>query len=299
MPASSAGILLYRRRGDRLEVLLVHPGGPFWARRDQGAWSIPKGEYAAGEDPVAAARREFAEELGAEPPEGPVEDLDEVRQKAGKRVHAWALERDLLARHRAIDMLLEHAIEHDGVTQVIEAAAGLSPRGWRFTERHPELVYIEGDLPGMVERKRDALERMGSLSDRHRVVELDVLRPRGKASLSVVARGLDKRAGLAIITEGLLSYLPRDAVDGAWRRFAGTLGRFAAGRYFSELQLSEGVTPEARAFRVLLAAFVRGDVHLHFERAADAEAALLKAGFRAATVRPATDVLGVQRDGPS
>jgi len=95
MPASSAGILLYRRRGDRLEVLLVHPGGPFWARRDQGAWSIPKGEYAAGEDPVAAARREFAEELGAEPPEGPVEDLDEVRQKAGKRVHAWALEGDL------------------------------------------------------------------------------------------------------------------------------------------------------------------------------------------------------------
>ena len=95
MPASSAGILLYRRRGDRLEVLLVHPGGPFWARRDQGAWSVPKGEYAAGEDPLDAARREFAEELGVEPPDGPAEDLDEVRQKGGKRVHAWALEGDL------------------------------------------------------------------------------------------------------------------------------------------------------------------------------------------------------------
>ena len=211
----------------------------------------------------------------------------------------WTLERYLLARHRAIDLLLERAIERDGVTQVIEAAAGLSPRGWRFTERHEELVYIEGDLPGMVERKREALERMGSLSDRHRVVELDVLRPRGKASLSGVARGLDKQAGLAIITEGLLSYLPRDAVDGAWRRFARTLGRFAAGRYISEIQMSEGVTPEARAFRLLLAAFVRGEVHLHFKTAEDAEAALLKAGFRAATVRPATDVLGVQRDGPS
>jgi predicted NUDIX family NTP pyrophosphohydrolase len=95
MPASSAGILLYRRREDRLEVLLVHPGGPFWARRDQGAWSIPKGEYAAGEDPFDAARREFAEELGVDPPDRPAEDLDEVRQKGGKRVRAWALEGDL------------------------------------------------------------------------------------------------------------------------------------------------------------------------------------------------------------
>jgi hypothetical protein len=139
-----------------------------------------------------------------------------VPMAAAEVLGRGTLERYLLARHRAIDLLLERAIERDGVTQVIEAAAGLSPRGWRFTERHPELVYIEGDLPGMVERKREALERMGSLSDRHRVVELDVLRPRGKGSLSGVARGLDKQAGLAIITEGLLSYLPRDAVDGAW-----------------------------------------------------------------------------------
>jgi predicted NUDIX family NTP pyrophosphohydrolase len=95
MPASSAGILLYRRRGGRLEVLLVHPGGPFWARRDHGAWSLPKGEYDPGEEPLAAARREFAEELGAEPPDGPAEDLGEIRQRSGKRVRAWALEGDL------------------------------------------------------------------------------------------------------------------------------------------------------------------------------------------------------------
>lgn len=95
MPASSAGILLHRRRADGLEVLLVHPGGPFWARRDAGAWSIPKGEYEGGEDPLAAARREFAEELGAGPPDGPVEDLGEIRQKGGKRVRAWAIAGDL------------------------------------------------------------------------------------------------------------------------------------------------------------------------------------------------------------
>jgi predicted NUDIX family NTP pyrophosphohydrolase len=91
----SAGILLYRRRGDRLEVLLVHPGGPLWARRDAGAWSIPKGEYENGEDPLAAARREFEEELGTPPPDGQVVDLGEVRQRSGKLVRAFALEGDL------------------------------------------------------------------------------------------------------------------------------------------------------------------------------------------------------------
>jgi predicted NUDIX family NTP pyrophosphohydrolase len=91
----SAGILLYRR-GDRgLEVLLVHPGGPFWAGRDEGAWSIPKGEYEGDEAPEAAARREFAEELGVAPPDAEARDLGEIRQKSGKRVRAFALEGDL------------------------------------------------------------------------------------------------------------------------------------------------------------------------------------------------------------
>jgi predicted NUDIX family NTP pyrophosphohydrolase len=94
--ATSAGILLHRRAGDQLQVLLVHPGGPLWARRDAGAWSIPKGEYADGtEDPLAAARREFEEELGVAPPDGEALDLGEVRQKSGKRVRAWALAGDL------------------------------------------------------------------------------------------------------------------------------------------------------------------------------------------------------------
>jgi predicted NUDIX family NTP pyrophosphohydrolase len=91
----SAGILLYRRRGPALQVLLVHPGGPAWAKRDLGAWSIPKGEYEPDEDPLDAARREFAEELGVAVPQGPVKDLGEIRQRSGKRVRAWALEGDL------------------------------------------------------------------------------------------------------------------------------------------------------------------------------------------------------------
>jgi len=91
----SAGILLHRGRGEEVEVLLVHPGGPAWAGRDIGAWSVPKGEYLDGEDPLAAARREFEEELGTAPPEGEAEDLGEIRQKSGKRVRAWALPGDL------------------------------------------------------------------------------------------------------------------------------------------------------------------------------------------------------------
>lgn len=93
----SAGILLYRGTPARLEVLLVHPGGPWWSRRDAGVWSIPKGECGRGEEPYLAARREFAEELGVAPPDGERLDLGEIRQKGGKRVIAWALAGDLEA----------------------------------------------------------------------------------------------------------------------------------------------------------------------------------------------------------
>lgn len=92
----SAGLLLHRTGADGvMEVLLVHPGGPFWAGKDDGAWSIPKGEHDDGEDPLVAARREFAEELGHLPPDGEAVALGEIRQKARKRVMAWAIEGDL------------------------------------------------------------------------------------------------------------------------------------------------------------------------------------------------------------
>jgi len=93
MPRISAGILLFRGRGENVEVLLVHPGGPFWAKKDEGAWSIPKGEAEPGEDPLAAARREFAEETGR-PVEGGFIELGSFRQPSGKTVAAWALEGD-------------------------------------------------------------------------------------------------------------------------------------------------------------------------------------------------------------
>jgi predicted NUDIX family NTP pyrophosphohydrolase len=91
---TSSGLLLYRVRDGALEMLLGHMGGPFWARRDAGAWSIPKGELADGEEPLAGARREFAEELGHPPPEGGAVPLGEVRQRGGKVVVAFAVEGD-------------------------------------------------------------------------------------------------------------------------------------------------------------------------------------------------------------
>jgi predicted NUDIX family NTP pyrophosphohydrolase len=91
MPKTSAGILLYRYTGETLEVLLVHPGGPFWKNKDTGVWSIPKGEYLSNEDALVAAKREFEEELGQPVPQGDAIPLNPVKQNAGKIVNAWAI----------------------------------------------------------------------------------------------------------------------------------------------------------------------------------------------------------------
>jgi O-methyltransferase involved in polyketide biosynthesis len=207
------------------------------------------------------------------------------------------LEAYLLARHHALDALLERAIDAGEVSQVIEVAAGLSPRGWRFARRYGErIVYVESDLPAMAARKRAALEPIGSLGPSHRVVEIDALRgDDGPGSLASIAADLHHGEGLAIVTEGLLGYLPTDAVRGLWRRFARTLGGFPAGLYISDLHLGGAVTPPVRAFRLALSAFVRGRVYLHFTDAAEAEQELVVAGFRDARVQAAADVTGDDR----
>jgi O-methyltransferase involved in polyketide biosynthesis len=207
------------------------------------------------------------------------------------------LEAYLVARHRAIDQRLEHAIEHGGVTQVIEVASGLSPRGWRFAERYGErLTYIETDLPEMVARKRRKLERIGSLGPGHRVAELDALRDGGPGSLVELTDQLDHGTGLAIVTEGLLGYLESEAVRGLWQRFASVLAGFPSGCYLSDLHLGGLQTPTVRAFRLLLSAFVRARVYMHFNSAEQARRALMQAGFASAEVRRAADVTREARD---
>ena len=96
MPKQSAGLLIYRRRNERAEVFLVHPGGPFWQNKDAGAWTIPKGEFAPPEDPLEAAKRELLEETGLSLG-APFLPLEPIKQKGGKIVHAWAVAADFVA----------------------------------------------------------------------------------------------------------------------------------------------------------------------------------------------------------
>ena len=186
----------------------------------------------------------------------------------------------LLARHRIIDAQLEELIQ-EGVSQVIEVACGMSPRGWRFSERRgDELLYVEADLPAMARRKREALAQMGSLGDNHRVVELDVLREGGPGSLEALVETMDPGKGLAIITEGLLTYLDDDVVEALWARLVTALRPFATSAYLADLRLASpepGVSE--RAFELLLSAFVRSQVHAYRGDRAGAEAALRNAGF--------------------
>lgn len=204
----------------------------------------------------------------------------------------------LLARHRIIDALLEEAIE-GGVSQVIEIACGMSPRGWRFSERYgTDLTYIEADLPAMAQRKREALARMGSLGDHHRVAELDALRKGGPGSLEELVGSMDSAKGLVVITEGLLTYLDDPVVQALWARLAAALQPFAKGVYLSDFRIARperGVSE--RAFELLLGAFVRGKIHPYRGDEASAEAALLAAGFKRASLHRGDEHPAGGRDG--
>ena len=146
---TSAGLVLYRRDAV-LQVLLGHMGGPFWARKDDGAWSIPKGEYGTDEDAFAAAPREFAEELGSPPPDGGYLELGEVRQANGKVVVAWAVEGDLDA-----DAIVSNTFELQW-----------PPRSGR-TQQFPEVdraawFELEAARPKLVKGQAQLLDRLAA-----------------------------------------------------------------------------------------------------------------------------------------
>lgn len=192
------------------------------------------------------------------------------------------LEGLLLARHRVIDASLESAIADGRISQVIEIAAGLSPRGWRFAKQHgPRLTYLEADLPGMAARKRALLAQVGCRDhDHHRVVDIDAFAATGPASLAGIAATLDPTRGTAVITEGLINYFPLADVTGLWARIAGTLQGFPTGLYLSDLHVGgENRHPAVQAFVAGLGLFVRGRIHLHFASPADARRTLLDCGF--------------------
>jgi O-methyltransferase involved in polyketide biosynthesis len=199
-----------------------------------------------------------------------------------------SLEGMLLARHRLIDLRLQRAIEAGEIAQVIEVAAGLSPRGWRFARRHgARITYVEADLPAMAARKRRVLGELGGETPHHRVAEVDALVDTGPRSIAALCATLDPARGTAIVTEGLINYFPREAVRGMWRRFAAALRGFPRDRYVSDVMLrDDNRGPLSTAFAWLLAGFVRGRVHMPFQTPAEAEAALDAAGLRAALLDP-------------
>jgi O-methyltransferase involved in polyketide biosynthesis len=191
----------------------------------------------------------------------------------------------LVARHRMLDELLAGAIERGEVGQVIEIAAGLSARGWRFTRGY-DVTYVEADLPRMATRKQRLLRRLDGPGPR--VTTVDALADEGPESIAAIADSLDPEVGTAIVTEGLLNYFDLHAVTGMWRRFADVLRRFPTGAYFADLVLRpQADSLPQRLGAGLLAATVRGRVHLHFADEAEAAAALREAGFPAADLTPA------------
>src|SRR5579864_9250289 len=142
MPTLSAGLVMFRRRAGLLEVLLVHPGGPFWARRDDRAWSIPKGTPAVGEEPLAAAQREFHEETGFVAQE-PFYQLSPVKQRSGKIVHAWAFEGDCDA---AAVRSNSFTIEWPRGSGVVREFPEVDRAAW-FTTQAAKQKLVSGQVP--------------------------------------------------------------------------------------------------------------------------------------------------------
>lgn len=208
---------------------------------------------------------------------------------ASRMLGGPTLEDFLLARHRIIDHLLQETIGAGHVTQVVELACGMSPRGFAFTERHPSLTYVEVDLPDMAERKREALSQLRLPLDNHRVEAADVMTG---LQLSRIFSTLDRTAGVAVVTEGLLNYFPQADVVELWRRIAHELHRFPHGRYLADIHVDSEAGLVDRAFTMALGTAVRGRVQLHFADVSETRRVLLAADFDRAELWAPEDLDG-------
>lgn len=199
------------------------------------------------------------------------------------------LEQMLLGRHLLIDELLKRAIESGRVGQVVEIAGGMSGRGIRFSKLYGErgCMYLEGDLPGMAERKRRVLSGAGLGHRGHRVVDVDALAVEGRLSIQeAMGEYLDKSHGTAVVIEGLLSYLRPEDMARVLGNVCGMLKTFGGGVFLSDAYLSSRVEqiPGWFWFQRALGAFVRGRTYLHFRTESDAVSALTSHGFERAVL---------------
>lgn len=199
------------------------------------------------------------------------------------------LEGALLQRHQLIDATLQRLVEHGKVRQIVEIAGGLSARGVRFAERYRQqgLVYVEGDLPEMAERKRATLAAAGLVAPNHQIVPLNALVDDGALSLMQATRDIvDPEQGTAVVTEGLLPYFELPAVEAIWGRVDRFLRGFPHGVYVSDLNLrsaADGLSA-VESFRRFLSWYSGGTVQWHFEEESEAVASLRRLGFASVRV---------------
>ena len=222
--------------------------------------------------------------------------------KGLKRGSGTSFDALMIARHKGIDARLAQASDQGRITQVIEIAAGLSPRGLNFMKRYGDrITYLETDLPAMAATKRRLLDKAGLLSARHQVLELDALAEKGPQSLAAIAKTLDPKQGTAIITEGLMSYLDGDTARPVWQRFAQMLKKFPQGLYLADCYIQrDNYGTGSNVFRAMIGKFVKGKLYVHFNAAAEAIQTMRSAGFKAVTVHepralPETRVIAATR----
>ena len=162
MPKKSAGLLLYRKAQKGPELLLVHPGGPFWVKRDAGAWSIPKGEYEGDEEPLACAMREFEEELGAPPPQGKILPLGELSQPSRKTIIAYAVEGDFDPQRLRSNTF---EIEWPPKSGQLKSFPEVDKAAW-FTIEESRTKIQSGQAP-FIDRLLEALGLRSSIASQH------------------------------------------------------------------------------------------------------------------------------------
>jgi len=212
----------------------------------------------------------------------------------GAHLFGWtALDDILLARHRGIDGLLSQAIEEGRVGQVLEVAAGFSPRGLDFSARFADrgLIYVEGDLPHMVEKKKELLKCVSRRSGIHHLVSLNALSP--DDLFSTCEKYFDRSRGIAVVTEGFLPYVEPTKARQMWNSFSEAVSRFPRGVYLSDLHIEDDNRRlrGMRAFLVGLSVFTRGRIYMQYNSAAEAESELRKAGFSRVSVHDASTLL--------
>ncbi len=199
----------------------------------------------------------------------------------------------LLQRHHLIDHLVEKAIEEEGVTQILEIACGLSPRGYRFCQRYPQLTYVEADLPDMADRKQQLLARTGSLSAQHQAVPLNVFaRDTDDALENVVRDHFDRSKPLLVITEGLVNYFDLPTIDGFWQRLRHVLAEHPTGIYLTDnypLLDDHPFHRTMQTLRGLLGTVSRSRVSFHFGSDNQAQQHFTSLGYGQVTVHNPRD----------